>query len=130
PVKQFRMTRRLSLGTKIETSLYEPGAEQLLPQAIHCHAGGQRMFRRNNPLGEIESRETCVGLRLFNRCEGSWYRRFDFLTRFVVLATHHHKRISRLIEFAKDESARCRFLRDDFRRSCRLPRSPCGGKFF
>jgi hypothetical protein len=50
PVEQRGIHRRLALRAEIVEHLAEAGAEELLPQAVHHGAGGERIFFGDEPL--------------------------------------------------------------------------------
>ena len=63
PVEQLRMAGRLALGAEVLDRLHQPGAEEHLPDAVHRHAGRQRIGRVDQPSGECQP----VGLRRLQR---------------------------------------------------------------
>ena len=60
PVEQLGIHWRLTLRAHIVEDFGKAGAEIHFPQPVHEHARRQRIFRRDNPLGEIEPRELAV----------------------------------------------------------------------
>ena len=54
PVEQFRVRGQLAGDAEVAAGAHEPGAEHLLPEAVHRHPGRQRMLRPQEPLGEAE----------------------------------------------------------------------------
>ena len=97
------MRRRFALRAEVGRSLYQPGAEELLPEAVHRHARSQRMLRADEPLGEVEA----VGRAgLGQRREHGGDVRPDLLAGLVVLAAQHHEAVAGLLQILPDESRR------------------------
>ena len=106
------MARRLALRAKVVARLHQARAKHLLPEAIDGDAGRQRVLRRHQPLAR-SSRVSRCRLRSFDRRQDRRHARLDLFARLVVLPADHDERVARLLQIAKDERARRRFLSDE-----------------
>ena len=52
PVEQFGMRRLHAVSPEVARRLDEASAEVTLPDAVHHHAGGERILRAGDPIGE------------------------------------------------------------------------------
>ncbi|HTN89909.1 MAG TPA: hypothetical protein VL242_39810, partial [Sorangium sp.] len=85
PVEQFGMGGRISHDAEVFAGLHQARAEELLPEAIHRHAGGEGVRRTDEPLGEAEAVLRCISGK-FAEC--GWHGGFDGFAHFVILAAH------------------------------------------
>ena len=97
------MARRLALRTKVLARAHEAGAEEVLPETVHDHAGRERVLTTHEPLGETESVARQIGSeRRQNRRRG----RFDLLTRLVISPTHQDEGRTHLLLLLHDQRGR------------------------
>ncbi len=97
------MGGRVALGAEVVHAFDEAGSEELLPEAVHGDACGERVLLREEPLCEIEAR---VGLLLWQGWEHFGGCSRHLVLRFVVLAALHDVRLAGLREVCHDESGR------------------------
>ena len=64
PIEQLGMRGQLAAHAEILRRGHEAATEQFLPQAIHRHARGERMIRRDQPFGERQA----IGLVVRGHC--------------------------------------------------------------
>ena len=55
PVEEFGVGGGVALHAKVARRADEAGAEELLPETVHGDAGGERILRIDDPVGEIEA---------------------------------------------------------------------------
>ena len=87
------LTGDFPVDAEILGGLHQPGAEDLLPEAVHRHAGGERMLGPQQPLGETEAVPRQLG-RHGRKERGR--RRLDFFPPLVVIAAEEHVGLGRL----------------------------------
>ena len=94
PVKQTHVPGILALYSHVFSGLHEPRAEELLPHAVHLHAGGQRMLRQEEPAGQTQP----IRRRVFRqrRQEGRRSERELLPLRRKVVAAVEDLRLPRL----------------------------------
>ena len=88
PVEQFGMCRLVAEAAKVARVRRQPATEMLLPQAVHQHARGERIFRRSNPVRQ--RRAPASGLQRsggWHNARGrgvndAWETRSDVSSRF------------------------------------------------
>ncbi len=61
PVKEGGVGRGLALRAEVVEDLGKAGAEELLPEAVHDDAGGEGVFRGEEPVGKVETVELSWG---------------------------------------------------------------------
>ena len=84
PVEQFRMRRPLALRAEFIDLRAERVAEELLPEPVHKDARGERVLGRDEPVRQIEPRETMAVRRLELRLEKARRRGRDDFAAFVL----------------------------------------------
>ena len=94
------MARRLALGAEVVARLYQTDAEELLPQAVHLHASGERMLLAHEPLGEVEAGVAILFRQRWKngRCAVGY-----LVFGFVILAAFHDEALTRLRKIGHDE---------------------------
>ena len=60
-IEQFWMTGALSIVTKVVSRSHKAGAEEVFPDSIHHHSGGQRVVGMSQPLGVVKSPAFSMG---------------------------------------------------------------------
>ena len=100
PVEEFGVAGRLALRAEVAAGLHESKSEELLPEAVDRHAGGQGIGRREQPVGEVAS---VVGLLLGQRVEGRGHAAGHRFAGLVILPAGHHVRLTRLGQVGHDE---------------------------
>ena len=95
------MGGRVALGAEVVHAFDEAGSEELLPEAVHGDACGERVLLREEPLCEIKAR---VGLLLWQGWEHFGGCSRHLVLGFVVLAALHDVRLAGLWEVRHDES--------------------------
>ena len=105
PVEQLGVARRFALRAEVARGFHESDAEDLLPESVHSHPGGEGMRVGDEPAGEVEAR----GLRRIRerRQRGGHIAR-HLLAGFVVLPAQHDEALPRLLHVAHDERGRDR----------------------
>ncbi len=94
PVENFRINRALALQAEVSRCAHQAGAEEHLPEMIHDHPRGERIFPRHDPLRQSES----VGARAFRPGRDLRRRsRGDFFPVLVPLAAQQDMRGARLL---------------------------------
>ena len=91
PIEQFRVRGFHAHAAKITRCLDEAGAEVALPEAIHHHAGGERILRAGDPLREREA-SLLLGrfLRELQIAQGAEHRGHDGFLRLLGIAAIEH----------------------------------------
>ena len=109
PVEQFGVHRQLALRAEVRAGFYEAHAEELLPNAVDRHARGERVLAVHQPIGEIET--IVITLLRLSRQRRQKRRHIAtyFFSRPIVLATKHHKALTRLGQIRHHESDRSVF---------------------
>ena len=54
PIKQMFVLGIFTLHPHVLGRLHDPGAEEVLPHPVDLHAGRQRVFWKEEPLGQTE----------------------------------------------------------------------------
>ena len=54
-VEQFGVRGHIAASAEVIHARHEAGAEQLLPDAVHGHAGGERVAFVGEPVGELKA---------------------------------------------------------------------------
>ena len=70
PVQQRGVHGRFALRAHVVEHLRETHAEELSPQPVHEDARGERVFLRDNPLGQVEAGQRRIGLRVLLQRHG------------------------------------------------------------
>ena len=70
PVEEFRVGGGFALGAEVVGLGAEAGAEELTPEPVHDDAGGERVLRGNDPVGEVETRERALFIGLGEKAGG------------------------------------------------------------
>ena len=55
PIKQLRMRRLRAVFSEIRRGAYQPFAKVMLPNTVHLHTRRERMPRRKEPAGKVQS---------------------------------------------------------------------------
>ena len=93
PVQQFGITRQRSLGAEVVLGFHDSQTEIALPDAIHGHARGQRILRRDEP--PRQSQPVARGVLRERRQHGQGPG-FDVLAPSREIALHVEVGIARL----------------------------------
>ena len=62
-IEQLRMRWRFTTRAEVVDAAHQPLAKELLPDAIHCDAGSQRVARIGNPVGQLHTTTLARGDR-------------------------------------------------------------------
>ena len=100
-----------ALHAEVLRRLHQADAEVLLPEAIHRHARGQRMFGTDEPLRKPEPIRRRIRRQ---RRQNRGHARRDFVAFLVVFAAHQHERVARLLHFLGDHRGGNRLLQGTF----------------
>src|SRR5437764_8401886 len=96
------MAWRLALRAEVGAGPDQAGAEELLPQAIHCDTGGQRMIAVYQPMGKVEAGWSSTFGNVQRRQRGR-YTGFDFIARLVILPSGHYESITCHVAVGKSQ---------------------------
>ena len=92
PVEQFGMRGRGAHEAEVVRGGDEALAEVLLPDAVHDHAGGERVIGARDPLCKAEA---TIGKRRLRFGENHRHRRLDEIAKSSRRAAHEHMRLGR-----------------------------------
>ena len=88
------MTRRIALRAEILAAAHQTRAEELLPVAVHRHAGGERILAAHQPAREAEPVRWQIGRRFRQHGRSG---RGDPLAGLVIRAAHEDESRARLL---------------------------------
>ena len=94
PVEQFGMKRQVALAAKLLAAAHDAGAEEAFPQAIHGHAGGERVVAAHEPL---RHREAVLRLLCRQRMEDRGRGLLHVITQGLPIAAKLHFRHAALL---------------------------------
>ena len=92
PIEQLRVRGPIALQTKIGQRADQAFAKKQLPDAIHRHPGGERIFLHRDPLREPESVLRRTGRHRRQRGGGAY---FDLFPGLRVVAAVQYERVAR-----------------------------------
>ena len=103
PVQEFGMAGQFALGAEVGARPDQSRAEELLPNAIDRHPGGQGVIITHHPVGEVEA--VVVAILGLGRKGGkkSGHPARNLLARVVVLAPYHDVTLPSLRQVSHDE---------------------------
>src|SRR5262249_47797833 len=119
PIQQLRMRWRSALSPEVVFGFHQPHAEILLPEAIHGHAGGERVGGIDDPPSQVQAiqahRLQAGSLDWVHDCQHSREYLSSFASEITldvdmcrqgILGLHHHQSIQ-LLPFVVDQRQEC-----------------------
>ena len=104
------MTRPLALGAKVVGGFHDPCPKKHRPPTIDGDACRQRLLRRNQPIGKVETIERLFIRTPRNLRQKSRHRRRNLIPILIVAPTDLDKGIARLVHLRHHHGVRHRLL--------------------
>ena len=94
-IEQLRMRRRLAARTEVVGSFHQALAKVILPNAIHHHAGRERILRPREPLRQFEAAAARGSIRELASTQNFKEAARHFIPQFIRLAPQLNPGVTR-----------------------------------